>query len=107
MVCITDKPRKLATIARHLAASKKKHQLLALPSAVRAPALDVVLKGIARELGKRQKQAPAFTVAHLKNVLKGLDYNPRPASGTGHCCSGLLARSGAQSGWPSTWSTSN
>ena len=36
-------------------------------------ALDVVMKGIARELGKRQKQAPAFTVVHLKNAIKGLD----------------------------------
>lgn len=70
---LADLPRKLATIARHLAAINKKHQLLGLPSAVGAPSLDVVMKGISRELGKRQKQAPAFTVAHLKNAIKGLD----------------------------------
>jgi site-specific recombinase XerD len=70
---LADLPRKLATIARHLAAINKKHQLLGLPSAVGAPALDVVMKGISRELGKRQKQAPAFTVAYLKTVIKTLD----------------------------------
>lgn len=70
---LADQPRKLATIARHLAAINKKHQLLGLPSAVGASALDVLMKGIAREIGKRQKQAPAFTVAHLKNVIKTLD----------------------------------
>ena len=70
---LADLPRKLATIARHLAAINKKHQLLGLPSAVGAPALDVVMKGVSRELGKRQKQAPAFTVAYLKNVIKALD----------------------------------
>jgi integrase len=32
-----------------------------------------VLEGIARVRGKRQKQAPAFTVAHLKQVIRGLD----------------------------------
>jgi site-specific recombinase XerD len=66
-------PRKLATITRHLAAIQKKHQLLGLPSAVGSPALDVVLKGVARVVGKRQKQTPAFTVAELKDAIKRLD----------------------------------
>lgn len=66
-------PRKLATISRHLAAIQKKNQLLGLPSAVGSPALDVVLKGVARVVGKRQKQASAFTVAELKDAIKGLD----------------------------------
>jgi site-specific recombinase XerD len=70
---LADLPRKLATIARHLAAINKKHQLLGLQSAVGSPALDVVMKGISRELGKRQKQAPAFTVAYLKTIIKTLD----------------------------------
>ncbi|MBD2769370.1 tyrosine-type recombinase/integrase [Hymenobacter sp. BT664] len=70
---LADKPRKLATIHRHLAAIAKKHQLMGLPSAVDAPALNVLLKGVARELGKRQKQAPAFTVAQLKQALNTLD----------------------------------
>jgi site-specific recombinase XerC len=70
---LADLPRKLATITRHLSAIQKKHQLLGLPSAVSSPALEVLMKGVAREVGKRQKQAPAFTVAHLKNAVKALD----------------------------------
>ncbi|SNS00569.1 Site-specific recombinase XerD [Hymenobacter mucosus] len=66
-------PRKLATIHRHLSAIAKKHQLLGLPSAVGSSALEVLLKGVARAVGKRQKQAPAFTVAELKQAISALD----------------------------------
>jgi integrase len=70
---LANLPRKLATITRHLAAIQKKHQMLGLSSAVGSPSLDVVLKGVARVVGKRQKQAPAFSVADLKNAIKALD----------------------------------
>lgn len=66
-------PRKFATLKRHLAAIQKNHQLRGYDSAVAAPALAAVLDGIARLKGKRQKQAPAFTVDHLKQVIRGLD----------------------------------
>ncbi|TDN39854.1 hypothetical protein E4631_23245 [Hymenobacter sp. UV11] len=70
---LANLPRKLATISRHLAAIQKKHQMLGLRSAVGSPALDVVLKGVARVVGKRQKQAPAFSVDDLKTAIKSLD----------------------------------
>lgn len=66
-------PRKFATLKRHLAAIQKNHQLRGYPSAVAAPELAAVLDGIARLKGKRQKQAPAFTVDQLKEVIRGLD----------------------------------
>jgi integrase len=66
-------PRKFATLKRHLAAIQKNHLLRGYPSAVAAPELAAVLDGIARLKGKRQKQAPAFTVEHLKDVIRGLD----------------------------------
>jgi site-specific recombinase XerD len=70
---LADIPRKLATINRHLAAIEKNHQLLGLPSAISAPALDVLRKGVARIVGKKQKQAPAFSVAYLKKCIAELD----------------------------------
>ena len=70
---LADIPRKLATINRHLAAIEKNHQLLGLSSAISAPALDVLRKGVARAVGKKQKQAPAFSVAHLKKCIAELD----------------------------------
>lgn len=70
---LADAGRKLATINRHLAAIEKNHQLLGLASAINAPALDVLRKGVAREIGKKQKQAPAFSVPHLKRCIDGLD----------------------------------
>lgn len=70
---LADVGRKLATINRHLAAIEKNHQLLGLPSAINAPALDVLRKGVAREIGKKQKQAPAFSVPHLKRAIDRLD----------------------------------
>lgn len=70
---LADIPRKLATINRHLAAIEKNHQLLGLPSAISSPALDVLRKGVARAVGKKQKQAPAFSVAHLKKCIAELD----------------------------------
>jgi site-specific recombinase XerD len=70
---LADAGRKLATINRHLAAIEKNHQLLGLPSAITVPALDVLRRGVAREIGKKQKQAPAFSVPHLKRCIDGLD----------------------------------
>jgi integrase len=70
---LADLGRKLATINRHLAAIEKNHQLRGLPSLVNAPALRVLRKGIARVHGKKQKQAPAFTVEELKVAIGELD----------------------------------
>jgi site-specific recombinase XerD len=70
---LADIPRKLSTIRRHLAAIHKHHQLLGYPSPVHADELALVLDGITRALGKRQKQAPAFTVEELKESIRRLD----------------------------------
>lgn len=70
---LADCGKKYATIRRHVAAIAKLHQLAGQPSPTSHEALGVVLDGIARVRGKRQHQAPAFTVAELKQALRGLD----------------------------------
>lgn len=70
---LADLGRKLATINRHLAAIEKKHQLAGLPSVVNSPALRVLRQGVARVHGKKQKQAPAFSVEQLKVAVAELD----------------------------------
>ncbi|MFD2719963.1 tyrosine-type recombinase/integrase [Hymenobacter monticola] len=70
---LADLPRKLATIRRHLAAIQKKHELHGHPSAVGSKPVETVLRGIGRVVGKKQKQAPAFTVEALKQAIRGLD----------------------------------
>lgn len=70
---LADKPHKLATVLRHLAAIQKRHHLQRLTSAAGTPALNDVLQGITLVLGKEQRQAPAFSVEHLKSCISGLD----------------------------------
>ncbi|UOQ68877.1 tyrosine-type recombinase/integrase [Hymenobacter volaticus] len=70
---MADRGMKLATIRRHVAAIAKLHQLAGQPSPTSHEALNVVLDGIARIVGKRQRQAPAFTVAELKQAIKAMD----------------------------------
>lgn len=70
---LADRGLKLATIRRHVAAISKLHQLAGQPSPTNHEALNVVLDGIARVVGKRQRQAPAFTVAELKQAIRVMD----------------------------------
>jgi site-specific recombinase XerD len=70
---LADIPRRLSTIKRHLAAIHKHHQLRGYLSPVHANELALVVDGITRTLGKRQKQAPAFTVEELKECIRRLD----------------------------------
>jgi site-specific recombinase XerD len=70
---MADRGLKLATIRRHVAAIAKLHQLAGQPSPTGHEALTIVLDGIARVLGKRQRQAPAFTVSELKHAIRALD----------------------------------
>ena len=70
---LADKPYKLATVLRHLAAIQKRHHLQRLSSAAGTPALNDVLQGITLALGKEQRQAPAFSVEHLKSCINNLD----------------------------------
>lgn len=93
-------PRKFATLKRHLSAIQKNHQLRGYPSAVAAPELAAVLDGIARLKGKRQKQAPAFTVEHLKKKLSGVWTAPRRAAyATEPCCYSVLPALFAARNW--------
>ncbi|TGE22664.1 tyrosine-type recombinase/integrase [Hymenobacter metallicola] len=66
-------PHALATIRRHLAAIRKAHQLSGHPMPATVDALNIVMEGIARTLGKRQDQALAFTVEELKQAIRGID----------------------------------
>ena len=70
---LADQPRKLATIRRHLSAIAKAHELAGYQTPTDSKQLAVVLEGITRVLGKRQKQAPAFSVDELKRAINGLD----------------------------------
>ena len=70
---LAELPRKLATIQRHLASIQRQHQLKRLKSAVGTSALLLVMQGIALDLGTKQKQAPAFSVSHLKACVQRLD----------------------------------
>jgi len=67
------RPHALATIQRHLAAIRKAHQLAGYRLPATLDALNLVMEGIARTLGKRQDQAPAFTVEELKHALRRID----------------------------------
>jgi site-specific recombinase XerD len=66
-------PHALATIKRHLAAIRKAHQLAGHRLPATLDALNLVMEGIARTLGKRQDQAPAFTVEELKQAIRRID----------------------------------
>ncbi|SFQ80047.1 tyrosine-type recombinase/integrase [Hymenobacter arizonensis] len=70
---LADRGKKFATIRRHVAAIAKLHQLGGHPSPTAHEALGVVLDGIGRLLGKRQRQAPAFSVAELKQAVRAMD----------------------------------
>ena len=67
------RPHALATIKRHLAAIRKAHQLAGHRLPATLEALNLVMDGIARTLGKRQDQAQAFTVEELKQAIRRID----------------------------------
>ena len=70
---LAELPRKLATIRRHLASIQRQHKLKGLKSGAGTPELLDVMQGIALDLGTEQKQAPAFSVDHLKSCIQKLD----------------------------------
>jgi site-specific recombinase XerD len=72
---LANRGLKYATIRRHVAAIAKLHQLAGQPSLTDIEALGVVLEGMARVHGKRQCQAPAFSVAELKQAIRALDFS--------------------------------
>ena len=70
---LADLGRKFSTIKHHLAAIHKLHQLHGYQSRIDADQIELLLKGIARLKGKRQKQAPAFTRDELRDAINRLD----------------------------------
>jgi site-specific recombinase XerD len=69
---------KWATIQRRLATIRKLHLLQGADFPAKDQHVVTVLEGIRRTIGSRQRQAPAFDLADLRIVLKGLDMdNPQ------------------------------
>lgn len=77
VTALAEASKKVATIQRHCASLSKAHQLAGLPTPTDDRQFKVLLEGISREKGVRQKQAPAFTLAYFKRVVHGID-NDRP-----------------------------
>jgi site-specific recombinase XerD len=70
---LAETGKKVATIQRHCAALSKAHALRGLDSPTDDKQFKVLLEGIARVKGVRQKQAPAFTLAAFKRLVKSMD----------------------------------
>ncbi|WP_157886961.1 tyrosine-type recombinase/integrase [Hymenobacter sp. PAMC 26628] len=70
---LADQQKKLSTIRHHVTAIQQRHHLRQLPSVVGTPALNKVLRAIAKKADKTLRQVPAFTVEHLKRCIAQLD----------------------------------
>lgn len=64
---------KWASINRKLAAIRKLHEMNNLDLPTKDKAFRAVMEGIKRTNGVRQKQAPAFKMKELKNILLSID----------------------------------
>jgi site-specific recombinase XerD len=70
---LAEAGKKVATIQRHCAAVAKAHALRGLDSPTDDKQFKVLLEGISRIKGVRQHQAPAFTLAAFKRIVKSID----------------------------------
>jgi len=70
---LAESGKKVATIQRHCAAISKAHALRGLDSPTDDKKFKVLLEGISRVKGVRQKQAPAFSLAVFKRIVKSID----------------------------------
>ncbi len=66
---------KWATIQRKVAAIRKWHQLAGYELANQSFEVKMILEGIKRSIGIKQKQAPAYSLAQFKQIIKSLDNN--------------------------------
>ena len=64
---------KWSTLTRKLAAISKLHQVRGFDSPTTDKQVKIVLEGIKRTKGIRQKQAPAFTLHRLKTLLRSME----------------------------------
>ena len=70
---LAETDKKVATIQRHCAAVAKAQMLRGLDSPTDDKKFKVLMEGIARVEGVRQKQAPAFTLANFKRTVKSIN----------------------------------
>ena len=70
---LAETDKKVATIQRHCAAVAKAHALRGIDSPTDDKKFKVLMEGVARIKGVRQKQAPAFTLVNFKRTVKGID----------------------------------
>ena len=70
---LAETGKKVATIQRHCAAISKAHALRSFDSPTDDKKFKILLEGIARLKGVRQKQAPAFSLALFKRTVKAID----------------------------------
>jgi len=70
---LAETGKKVATIQRHCAAISKAHALRGIDSPTDDKKFKVLMEGICRLKGIRQKQAPAFTLANFKRTVKSID----------------------------------
>ncbi|MBO2011334.1 tyrosine-type recombinase/integrase [Hymenobacter negativus] len=70
---LAEAGKKVSTIQRHCAAVAKAHALRGVDSPTDDKKFKVLMEGIARLKGIRQKQAPAFTLVNFKRTVKSID----------------------------------
>ncbi|WP_277235346.1 site-specific integrase [Hymenobacter sp. YC55] len=70
---LAETGKKVATIQRHCAAVSKAHALHGVDSPTDDKKFKILLEGIARLKGVRQKQALAFTLAAFKRIVKSIN----------------------------------
>ena len=73
MTHLAEAGKKVSTIQRHCAAVAKAHALRGVDSPTDDKKFKVLMEGIARLKGVRQKQAPAFTLVNFKRTVKSID----------------------------------
>lgn len=70
---LAETGKKVSNIQRHCAAVAKAHALCGIDSPTDDKKFKVLMEGIARVKGVRQKQAPALTLANFKPTVKRID----------------------------------
>ncbi|WP_022821669.1 tyrosine-type recombinase/integrase [Hymenobacter norwichensis] len=70
---LAEAGKKVATLERHLAAISKVHAVRGVDSPTDDKQFKIFMDGVRRLQGVRQKQAPAFTLQQLKQLVRSLD----------------------------------
>jgi site-specific recombinase XerD len=70
---LAEAGKKVATLERHCAALSKAHAVRGVGSPTDDKQFKIFMDGVRRLQGVRQKQAPAFSLAQLKRLVRGLD----------------------------------